>query len=306
MTKKIKPALLFVIFACVGCMTREQPKLQADAPVMLTPAAGKLAGAAPQDLVVETSNTIVDQPISTRIVRQVAESSKDAVVSIYVKTKMPYRLSLLPFALFGGIPMQVPGIGLGSGFFIHPAGYILTNNHVIEHAETIRILTSDDADYEVVVIARDPAYDLALLKVVDAPNRQFTALAMGDSNIIGSGDMVIAVGNQLGLGHTVTAGIISQTDRNLTGIPTEGTRHVRFIQTDTAINLGSSGGPLITLTGAWIGVNTAGVAQAQGINFAVPSSQVKEFLDKVRLGRGQIETKQTPADQQTTSTDFYF
>jgi S1-C subfamily serine protease len=87
----------------------------------------------------------------------------------------------------------------------------------------------------------------------------------------------------------VTAGIISQTYRNITGTQTESERHIDFNQTDTAINPGSSGGPLITLTGAWVGVNTAGIVQAQGIGFAVPSGQVREFLDEIRAGKGELE-----------------
>jgi len=112
---------------------------------------------------------------------------------------------------------------------------------------------------------------------------------MGDSDAVSAGDMVIAVGNPLGLGHTVTAGIISQTYRNMAGESGEDGRHVDFIQTDTAINPGASGGPLITLTGAWIGVNTAGATRAQGIGFAVPSNQAHEFLNAIRAGRGELE-----------------
>jgi S1-C subfamily serine protease len=111
---------------------------------------------------------------------------------------------------------------------------------------------------------------------------------------------VIAVGNPLGLGHTVTEGIISQTGRNLEAYlkeqqseEEEEKRRILYLQTSTAINPGSSGGPLITLTGAWIGVNTAGITEAQNIGFAVPSSQVREFLDNVRAGNGETVTPET-------------
>ena len=97
---------------------------------------------------------------------------------------------------------------------------------------------------------------------------------------------MVAVGNPLGLGHTVTAGIISQTGRNLSGVSRVEGRRVDFVQTDTAINPGSSGGPLVTLQSAWVGVNTAGIVEAQNIGFAVPSGQVREFLDKVLAGDG--------------------
>ena len=178
-------------------------------------------------------------------------------------------------------------MGLGSGFFIHSSGYLLTNNHVVANAESIRVLTRDGADYEVGVVARDPLYDLALCKV-RGTGHDFPVIPMGDSTQIGPGDIVIAVGNPLGLGHTVTAGIVSATERNLSGVePEEDLRHVEFIQTDTAINPGSSGGPLVTLSGAWIGVNSAGVLQAQNIGFAVPSAQGLEFLEDILAGKGE-------------------
>jgi S1-C subfamily serine protease len=203
----------------------------------------------------------------------------------------PARVTLLPIRIPGlGIPVGLPGMGLGSGFFIHPSGYLLSNNHVIKDATEIRTLTRDGADLSVIVVARDPVFDLALLKILGS-EREFPVLPMGDSEAVGVGDLVIAVGNPLGLGHTVTSGIISQTERNLSGVSDEEARQIRFIQTDTAINPGSSGGPLITLTGAWVGVNTAGVTEAQNIGFAVPSTQVQEFLDKVRAGEGQQEAE---------------
>ena len=188
--------------------------------------------------------------------------------------------------------MNVPGIGLGSGFFIHPSGYLLTNNHVVEYAEQIMVRTNKGVDYVVTVIANDPAYDLALLKIKIQPDHKFDTLAIGDSDAVDAGDMVIAVGNPLGLGHTVTAGIISKTYRNLGISQSPGGREIEFIQTDTAINPGSSGGPLITLTGACVGINTAVVARAQGIGFAVPSKLIKIFLDEVRAGKGQIANPQ--------------
>jgi S1-C subfamily serine protease len=140
------------------------------------------------------------------------------------------------------------------------------------------------------VIARDPVYDLALLKVNAADGRLFSALPMGDSNQAAAGDMVLAVGNPLGLGHTVTSGIVSQTGRNLTNDAKNEGRHVEYIQTDTAINPGSSGGPLITLNGNWIAVNTAGITEAQGLGFSVPSAQVRSFLQSVIAGKGDLET----------------
>ncbi len=210
-------------------------------------------------------------------------------MSIYTKTPTPVRIKLLPIPFYRGlIRARLPGIGLGSGFFVHPSGFILTNDHVIHGAKEIRVRTRDGTDYAVGIVARDPVYDLALLRV-QGTQHDFPVLPIGESDAVGVGDMTIAVGNPLGLGHTVTFGIISQTARNLLGVTEEEGRPIRFLQTDTAINPGSSGGPLITLNGAWVGVNTAGALQAQGIAFAVPSAQVQEFIDEVLAGQGVRE-----------------
>jgi S1-C subfamily serine protease len=270
-----------------GCVSPEHRADQADAQIVFHAAAHDLLGASSQDVIARAGSTIDDSALTTALIRKVAEEAKDAVVSIYIKSNTPYRLKLLPFSPFGGIPVKVPGFGLGSGFFIHPSGYLITNNHVIEDAEQIKILTNSGNDYDVVVVARDPVCDLALLKVRGSSQTRFKVLPMGDSDVIDSGEMVIAVGNPLGLGHTVTFGIISQTYRNIMGNLDENGRHVDFIQTDTAINPGSSGGPLITLSGSWVGVNTAILATAQGIGFAVPSHQVLEFLDTIRAGQSR-------------------
>jgi len=278
--------LTVLVFLGTGCVSPEPQASPAGAAVVLHAAARDLVGVKTQDIVISAERTLEDNALTTSLIRDVADEIKAAVVSIYVKSNTPYRLRLIPFSPLGGIPVKLPGLALGSGFFIHPSGYIMTNNHVVADAEQIQILTSSGTDYEVAVVARDPAYDLALLKVQGAGAKRFKALPMGDSNVIGAGDMVIAMGNPLGLGHTVTSGIISQTYRNITGEPEGGGRHIDFIQTDAAINPGSSGGPLVTLAGAWVGVNTATITAAQGIGFSVPSHQVLEFLDEIRAGQG--------------------
>jgi serine protease Do len=111
---------------------------------------------------------------------------------------------------------------------------------------------------------------------------------MGASDEIGVGDHVVAIGNPLGLGHSVTKGVVSQTGRNLFGKFDHEDRPTDFIQMDVAINPGSSGGPLLTLAGAWVGVNTATISQAEGISFAVPSRQVEDFLRSVLAGDGAV------------------
>jgi S1-C subfamily serine protease len=279
--------LLSTALLAPGCITPDDlEEVPPDTPITLHRAASELLGRHTEAVLVETENTLADFPLEAQRIRNVSRRASEAVVSVFVKTSTAARLRLLPFRIPGtGFRVSIPGEGLGSGFFIHPSGYILTNHHVIRDATDIFVQTSTGEDYGVTVLAEDPVYDLALLKV-RAGGVEFAALPIGRSELMDVGEMVIAVGNPLGLGHTVTQGIISQTGRNLARVEVEGGRQIDYLQTDTAINPGSSGGPLITLTGAWIGVNTAGYTQAQGISFAVPSRQAREFLINVLAGNG--------------------
>ena len=282
------PVALFLLAAAflAGCVSLDEEPASPESPVRLYPAAGELKGAASAELYVRSQQTVADIPLRSRTLQRVAEAAEPAVVSLYVKSEMPVRVRLLPIRLpFTGIPVRLPGVGLGSGFFIHPKGYLLTNEHVIRNSTEIRVMTRDGTDYVAEILAVDPVYDLALLKVSAPGNAPFPFLPMGDSSALGGGDHVIAVGNPLGFGHTVTGGIISHTGRSLFEEKDAKGRFVRFIQTDAAINPGSSGGPLITLTGSWIGLNTAQIADSQGIGFTVPSSQVLEFLANVLEGK---------------------
>ena len=279
--------LSLVATCLVGCLNPvEEPEIPPDAPVVLYPEARRLSGASPETIVARADHTVTREPMDTQSIRRVSESSRRAVVSIYAKTKTQVEVLLLPIRLPGPkIKVNLPGLGLGTGFFVDSSGLILTNDHVIRGTEEVHALTYEGEDYPLEIVARDPVYDLALLRVVAGPGG-FETIPMGRSDELDVGEVVIAVGNPLGFGHTVTQGIISQTGRHLREIHPEEGREVAFIQTDTASNPGSSGGPLITLTGAWIGVNTAGITEAQNINFAVPSSQVEEFLADVVSGNG--------------------
>jgi len=286
--KKFVLLLLLTPLLLSGCVSLVEERVEPDAPVRLYPAAEKLKGATPANLYVKSPVTIADIPLRTRTIQRVAEATDPAVVSIYVRTETPVKVRLIPIKIpFTGLPATLPGIGLGSGFFIHPSGYVLSNEHVIHNASEIRVMMKDGTDHLARVVATDPVYDLALLKVDATDKTLFAFLPMGDSTALRGGDHVIAVGNPLGFGHTVTAGIISHTGRSLFEEKEPNGRYVRYIQTDTAINPGSSGGPLITLSGAWIGLNTAQIENSQGIGFTVPSSQVQEFLSHVLEGKGQ-------------------
>jgi len=287
-------ALLVVAPGCtilgIGIRAEYRSPIDPNAPVFLHAAAGELRGAAIEDVVVLAEKTRDTVSMDSGTVRRVAEAAMPAVVSIYTETMSPYRVNLLPLPLPGtSFRLPLRGKALGSAFFVHPTGYLLSNNHVIEDARSIKAKSADGTDHTLIVVARDPALDLALLRV-SRTRADFPYLPVGDSGEVGAGDFVVAIGNPFGLDHTVTHGIISQTGRRLSELEgDEGRRHIDFLQTSTAINQGSSGGPLITLSGAVVGVNAAAIIGAQGIAFTVPSSQVVDFIRSILGGDGVPE-----------------
>ncbi len=171
--------------------------------------------------------------------------------------------------------------GLGSGFIINPEGYIFTNNHVVEEADEILITLENGSEYEAKVVGTDPRTDMALIKI-DA-GEKLPYLPLGDSDALQVGETVVAIGNPLGLSHTVTRGIVSQKGRKDIN-PSGKHIHSNFIQTDASINPGNSGGPLLNIYGEVIGINTA-VAQAQGIGFAIPINMAKTLLPQLVHGK---------------------
>ena len=182
---------------------------------------------------------------------------------------------------FGDIPQrEFRQKSLGSGFIISKDGYILTNNHVIEKATEIRVRLLNKEEFKAKVIGRDPKTDIALIKI--KANHSLSAATLGDSDALRVGDWVIAIGNPFGLGHTVTVGIISAKERIIGAGPYD-----NFLQTDAAINPGNSGGPLVNLEGKVVGINTAIVAQAQGIGFAIPINMAKYILPQLKE-RGKV------------------
>ena len=174
---------------------------------------------------------------------------------------------------------QRPMTGLGSGFIISEEGIIVTNNHVIEGADEITVILSDETEYTAELLGRDPKADIAVLKI-DPNNKKLIGLDWGDSDAMRVGDWTIAIGNPLGLGGTVTAGIVSAISRDLGSGP-----YVKFLQTDASINRGNSGGPLFNLDGKVIGINTAIVSQTGGsigLGFAIPSNSAKKIVNQLK------------------------
>ena len=183
----------------------------------------------------------------------------------------------------------------GTGFIIDEAGFILTNNHVVEGATKIAITLFEDGEQEYAarIVGRDPLTDSALLELTEKPSYRLPAATFGDSSQIQSGDWVVAIGNPFGLAHTVSVGIISAVARPY---PVSEGRSAQVLQTDAAINPGNSGGPLLNLRGEVVGINTAIISGGQqsgnvGIGFAIPSNVVRELLPQLHEGkvtRGRI------------------
>ncbi|MEJ2100738.1 MAG: DegQ family serine endoprotease [Desulfobacterales bacterium] len=224
-----------------------------------------------------------------------ADEVKNAVVNISTtqvvegNPLMPFLGPGSPFGHFFGVnPKEFFGHqpqgkmkthALGSGFIISSDGLILTNNHVVAKATEIKIKLLTGKEYNAKLVGRDSKTDLALIKVT--PDKDFPKPAvLGDSDAMRVGDWVMAVGNPFGLGHTVTTGIISAKSRILGEGPYDD-----FLQTDAAINPGNSGGPLFNMQGQVIGINTAIIAQGQGIGFAIPINMAKELLPQLKKGK---------------------
>lgn len=163
---------------------------------------------------------------------------------------------------------------LGSGVIVDPAGFILTNYHVIERASKVRVMMADNEVYEATVLAGDSVNDLALIKIT--PNRPLPAVRFAEDDDLLLGETVVALGNPFGLTHTVTVGVLSATNREARY---EGEVLYRdILQTDAAVNPGNSGGPLVNLNGDLIGINVAVYQQAQNISFAVPVKRARALL----------------------------
>ncbi|MCH8312013.1 MAG: trypsin-like peptidase domain-containing protein [Nitrospinae bacterium] len=310
--KYITPFILgFLAFALNSCSTSPSQKntvptlVTADAPIFDK----RFREISFQDLNLEnfwaeneTQETREPIPINNNTFADLTDKVKDGVVNIYTlrleertikfgispNDLLPIKIPILS-TIFEIIPFQVPipfqsqGMSLGSGFIINEQGYILTNAHVVLNALDIQVLLSDGKKaYPAKIIGIDRLTDTALLKI--EPDRQLTVLPLGDSDKLRMGEMVLAIGNPLGLRHTVTSGIISAKERVS---PQANDKFAFFIQTDSAINPGSSGGPLINLYGEVVGINTAIVSQAQLIGFSIPANTVKEVMPLLVLGHAE-------------------
>ena len=182
---------------------------------------------------------------------------------------------------------------LGSGFIIDAAGHVVTNAHVVEGADQVKVKLADEREFSAKVVGRDKRLDLAVLELAGA--KDLPAAALGSSDKLRVGEYVVAIGNPFGLGHTVTMGIVSAKDRAIGAGPYDD-----FIQTDASINPGNSGGPLFNLKGEVVGINTAINPNGRGIGFAIPSDALKEVLGQLigtgRVARGWLGVAIQPVD----------
>ncbi|HXN82547.1 MAG TPA: trypsin-like peptidase domain-containing protein [Myxococcales bacterium] len=196
---------------------------------------------------------------------QAVERAKSAVVNISAQEVVRAAAATDPFELFfGHHPRDQVRTSLGSGFVFDPAGYLLTNFHVIERGSKIAVSFDDGSEYTAKVVGTDPGGDLAVLKI---SGKKFPALPLGVSADLMLGEPTIAIGNPFGLNQSVSAGVVSALHRT---VRAEERSYYDFIQTDASINPGNSGGPLLNAEGEVIGVCSAIYAKAQGIGFAIP------------------------------------
>lgn len=259
--------------------------------------AAMVAVSAPVQVAWAQSESSGARPASAfaEMIATVAESARPSVVHIEISGMMMQQAPKIgPFGMFqpGSENPMVPFSALGSGILIDPAGYIITNNHIVENADTVYVQFFDGSEQAARIVGKDSFTDLAVIKVDRVEGMQ--AARFGDSESLRVGDWVVAIGSPSGLDWTVTAGIVSAKHRsNLEGWPPAGFED--FIQTDAPINPGNSGGPLLDLDGRVVGINSMIYSYSQGsegIGFAIPSALVKSIaasiIDSGKVVRGDL------------------
>jgi Do/DeqQ family serine protease len=215
-----------------------------------------------------------------------------AVVNVYaakIQRTNPFFDDPLFRRFFGDSDMERNQVrrSLGSGVIVDSAGFVVTNNHVIEGADEIKVALADKREFEADLVLKDPHTDLAVLRIKDGQNR-FPVIDLGNSDDLEVGDLVLAIGNPFGVGQTVTHGIVSALARTQIGA----TDYKSFIQTDAAINPGNSGGALVDLSGRLIGINTAIYSRSggsQGIGFAIPANMVQVVVISAKSGGATVK-----------------
>lgn len=216
------------------------------------------------------------------VVKRVTPSVVNVYAARVVENRHPLMDDPVFRRFFGGRPQEQVQRSLGSGVIVDPSGLVMTNNHVIENMDQVKVSLADKREFEAEIVLKDARSDLAVLRLKDV-SEKFPAIALGDSDALAVGDLVLAIGNPFGVGQTVTHGIVSAVARTQVGI----TDYQFFIQTDAAINPGNSGGALVDLSGKLIGINTAIFSRSggsQGIGFAIPVNMVRGVIASAQGG----------------------
>ncbi len=266
---------------------------------------GSAAAASPPESTPQTPAPFATPPVlpGTPDIATLVARVKPSVVNITTsqsvhvpRMDMPDLGELFPFfnqgpggprRHFGGEGDEVhKQQALGTGFLVDAQGHVVTNAHVVDGADTVKVRLADDRDFKARVVGKDPRLDVAVLQLENAP-QDLPVAALGQSDALRVGEYVVAIGNPFGLGNTVTMGIVSAKGRTIGA-----TAYDDFIQTDASINPGNSGGPLFNLRGQVVGINTAINPQGKGIGFAIPIDAVKQVLPELvatgHVTRGQI------------------
>ena len=264
-----------------------------------------LAGASAQERRVPSSTAEVRLSYAA-----VVQKAAPAVVNVYAARTVTTRNPLFEdpfFRRFFGAP-GMPGPNeqqqrsLGSGVLVDPAGLVVTNHHVIDGADQVRVSLADRREFEAEIVLKDARSDLAVLRIKGSGER-FPALEFADSDVLQVGDLVLAIGNPFAVGQTVTHGIISALARTQVGI----TDYQFFIQTDAAINPGNSGGALVDMSGKLVGINTAIFSRGGGsigIGFAIPANMVRVVVASARGGANVVKRPWLGARLQAVTSEI--
>ena len=245
------------------------------------------------------AKSFVESPF-TPLAEKLTPSVVNVKVTKFEKAEFPFQeMPGNPFGQFFNNPRSQqnrPVHGAGSGVIISSDGYILTNNHVVEGAKEVEVTLNDRKEFKAQIVGQDPKTDLAIVKI-DA-GKSLPAANIGDSNALRVGDWVLAIGNPFGLNQTVTSGIVSAKGRVIGAGPYDD-----FIQTDASINPGNSGGPLFNMRGEVVGINTAIIAEGQGIGFAIPINTAKPLIPQLEA-KGEVTRGYMGVNIQTVTPEL--
>ncbi len=288
-TLAVRPVRMRTLLACAGVLGLLALAATGDARAQTAPAASQTQRA--QVPATRSEITLSFAPVVAR--------TAPAVVNVYALKSAPRSNPFFDDPFFrrffgGGQGGDGPGLGgpermqrsLGSGVIVDPSGFVVTNHHVIQGADQIRIALNDKREFDAELLLSDPRTDLAVLRI-KGDQKSYPSLELGNSDDLAVGDLVLAIGDPFGVGQTVTQGIVSALARTQVGV----SDYQFFIQTDAAINPGNSGGALVDMAGRLIGINTAIYSRSggsHGIGFAIPTNMVRVVLESAKAGSATV------------------